>query len=181
MAVVERLVQSYEKAYPENPAGWRGFDVYLLVKAGELSRATDAHALNKDTNSWRYWIRKGWIEQGNGNMDAACRFFEKAVEFRGKGFVPQYYLASAYLKAGRLADAVDEIERLLERFDQDRVLNARLAVKAYYHLGVAYEQSGWDDEAIEQYEEFLNIWKDADPGIEEVEDAKRRLAVLKEM
>ncbi len=47
----EKLVQSYEKAYPENPAGWRGYDVYLLVKAGELSRATDAHALNKDTNS----------------------------------------------------------------------------------------------------------------------------------
>ncbi len=114
-------------------------------------------------------------------MDAACTSFEKAVEFRGKGFVPQYYLASAYLKAGRLADAVDEFERLLERFDLNRTTNAGMAVKAYYHLGVAYEQSGWNDKAIEQYETFLDIWKDADPGIEELEDAKRRLAVLKEM
>jgi tetratricopeptide (TPR) repeat protein len=80
------------------------------------------------------------------------------------------------------APAVDEFERLLERSDENRAINnGERAVKAYYHLGVAYEQSGWHDKAIEQYGEFLDIWKDADPGIEEVEDAIRRLAALKEM
>jgi hypothetical protein len=47
-------------------------------------------------------------------------------------------------------------------------------------LGIAYEQSGWTGKAIEQYEEFLDIWKDADPGIAEVEDARERLARLKD-
>ena len=111
-------------------------------------------------------------------MDAACASFEKAVEFWGV-FFTRYHLALAYLKAGRLADAVDEFERLLERFCWNRAQNAASAVKAYYHLGVAYEQSGWYDKAIEQYEEFLDIWKDADPGTEELEDAKRRLAALR--
>jgi serine/threonine protein kinase/tetratricopeptide (TPR) repeat protein len=184
ITVYEKLLRGYEKNYPDKPVVWGSMYVYFLVKQGDLSRATEvANVMTKDTgnDSWEYWACKGWIEQGSGNMDAACTSFEKAVEFWGKRFYLRYHLALAYLKAGRLADAVDEFERLLERFDGSRATNSISAVKAYYHLGVAYEQSGWYDRAIDQYEKFLDISKDADPGTEELEDARRRLAVLKEM
>ena len=38
-------------------------------------------------------------------------------------------------------------------------------------------QKGW--KAIDHYEKFLDLWKDTDPGITEVEDARKRLAALK--
>ena len=53
------------------------------------------------------------------------------------------------------------------------------SVLVYYQLGRAYEDSGWKNKAIAAYEEFLEIWKDADPGMKEVEDARERLATLK--
>jgi hypothetical protein len=41
------------------------------------------------------------------------------------------------------------------------------------------EKKSQKAKAIEHYERFLDLWKDADPGIAEVEDAKEALKRLK--
>ncbi len=41
------------------------------------------------------------------------------------------------------------------------------------------QNKDWKDKAIEHYQKFLDLWKDADPGIAEVEDAKKLMTALK--
>ncbi len=48
-------------------------------------------------------------------------------------------------------------------------------------LGKIYQEKGLNKKAIEHYEKFLALWKDADPGIKEVSEVKKQLAALQSM
>lgn len=47
-------------------------------------------------------------------------------------------------------------------------------------MGKVYEGLGDKEKAIVNYQKFLEIWKDADPGLPDPADAKNRLAALSE-
>jgi tetratricopeptide (TPR) repeat protein len=88
-------------------------------------------------------------------------------------------LAQAYKKKGDLDKAITIYERLTDPNPENR--EGRLIYpKNYYELAVLYEMKGSKAKAIRLYEKFLTLWKDADPGIAEVKDAKKRLARLSE-
>ncbi len=51
--------------------------------------------------------------------------------------------------------------------------------RSLYWLGKINEEEGLNDKAVEYYQKFLDLWKDADPGVAEVENARKRVAELK--
>ena len=51
-----------------------------------------------------------------------------------------------------------ELETMLSSFEEARATDVPIAgVKAHYLLGKAYEKSGWNKKAIEQYEATLEV------------------------
>jgi tetratricopeptide (TPR) repeat protein len=87
-------------------------------------------------------------------------------------------LSSGYYKAGELENSLAEYENVIS-LTTGRLKYGDIYAKAFYMLGMIHEQQGNKAKAKENYEKFLELWKDADPGIAEVEDAKKRLAGLK--
>ena len=86
-------------------------------------------------------------------------------------------LAKAYIKIGDLDKAIAEYEWLIN-FDPKIESRFLIHPKYHYQLAKLYEQKGFKAKAAEQYRRFLELWKDADSGQAETEEAKARLAAL---
>ena len=181
---VEKCLEIYREVSPDDKISYWPTYARYLAENKEFTKAEEvAEALKKnikgDQNLMHYWwLTIGLIELEKGNLEVSIINLKKATE-ANSSFSYHHWLANAYLQAGRLDEAVAEFEKLLTRYDSERVWSPIASVKTYYLLGLAYDKSGWNKKAIEQYEEFLDIWKNADPGIKEVDDAKERLKKLK--
>ncbi len=60
-----------------------------------------------------------------------------------------------------------------------RIYYGDIYSKSFYMLGKIHEQQGDTAKAIEHYQKFPTLWKDADPGLPEVADARERVAGMK--
>ncbi|MFC1475822.1 tetratricopeptide repeat protein [Candidatus Zixiibacteriota bacterium] len=170
--------------YPNSRTHERHHYAQLLAESGDLTEAEDtAQSLKADLEARGYELdyyryATGCIALAKGNPEMAVKQFEK-ITAAHRDFPERFMLARAYQSAGQLSEAVAEFEPLLAFFTLHTAFRNIWDVKVHYYLALAYEKSNWHDKAIEQYEIFLDIWKNADPGIEEIDDAKARLAQLK--
>jgi tetratricopeptide (TPR) repeat protein len=87
-------------------------------------------------------------------------------------------LGRAHYKSGDLESARDQFE-WITRMTYHRKEYGDIYAKSFYMLGRIFEDLGNERKALENYEKFLDLWKNADPGLPEVDDARTRLAAVK--
>jgi len=170
---------------PKRPA-FRCNLAQILAESGDLAGAEkirqtlfDEYRAGAEIVASAYWYVDGCIKLKTGENKQAVASLEKSV-LAMPDFDFQIKLAESYVAAGYTEKAIALYENTLGDYNPAfRVYRSISAVKAFYHLGLAYEQAGRTIDAIEQYERFLTIWADADPGIKEIADARKRLARLK--
>lgn len=150
--------------------------------ADELKELIE-NGMNKKARRLYYHLI-GMIELAEENFSEAIESFNQALALLPSQFNPEDGqvlfidpLAFAYYKAGDHEKARQEYERVIH-LTTGRLFYGDIYAKSFYMLGKIYEEEDMQKQAIVHYEKFLDLWKDADPGIAEVEDAKNRLAEM---
>ncbi len=127
----------------------------------------------------------GMIERRKGNLPQALEHLKKAESLLP--FQNPFHDVEHPFFLEPLAEVYGEMEdwenaRLvyerITRLTKERINMGVLYVRAFYNLGKIFEEQGDKKKAAAHYEKFLELWKNADPGISEVEDARKRLARL---
>ena len=156
--------------------------------ADELKRRVDISIYKKDIRRYEHLL--GMIALGEGRPREAVSHFERAVSelaFPSSLYTDDHLildafyfepLAEAYYLSGDLEKARQTYEKIIG-MTIGRYLYGDRYARSFYRLGVIADKQGRKDEAAGHFRKFLDLWKDADPGFPEVEDAGKRLAGLK--
>jgi len=153
--------------------------------ATELKKLIEEGMNRKDIRYYYHLV--GRIEFQKENFTDAVENFQRAIsqlsfQYHLTGDRHALFiepLALAFYKQGELEKAQEEYEKIIS-LTSGRLGFGDIYVRSHFMLGNIYERKSWKGKAIEHYEKFLDLWKDADPGIVEVEDAKKRLTNLKD-
>jgi predicted Zn-dependent protease len=89
---------------------------------------------------------------------------------------PIYVRGEAYLAAHKGSEAVAEFQKILDH--RGIVVNDPIGAMAHLGLARAYALSGDRTKAKAAYQDFLTLWKDADPDIPILKQAQAEYAKL---
>jgi predicted Zn-dependent protease len=89
---------------------------------------------------------------------------------------PVFARGQAYLVARQGAEATKEFQKILDH--PGTMVGDPISVLAHLQLGRAYAMSGDIAKAKAAYQDFLTLWRDADPDIPILKEAKAEYAKL---
>ncbi|MGD9346109.1 MAG: protein kinase [Candidatus Aminicenantes bacterium] len=191
----EQADKCWQIAVEENLPGWKR-NVWMVRALYSLEKNAQDEALHaaqelkaliqRGMNPMRmrdYYYLMGMIEIRKENYSRGIEYQNEALFLIQGGPLEKdgrYIdaLALAYYRSGEIDKALAEYEKITTLL-VGRNWIGDIFAKSFYNLGKIYEEQGNTAKAIENYEKFLDLWKEADPEIAEVEDAKKRLAAIK--
>jgi serine/threonine protein kinase/tetratricopeptide (TPR) repeat protein len=162
-----------------------------LARSGETARAkTIVAELEKNYPSHTvlkvYWLPtiKAAVELDTDNAAQSLVFLEAAAPYELGGppqfqmgtLYPAYIRGQAYLAAHNGAAAAAEFQKFLDH--RGIVINFPLSALAHLGLARSYALSGDTAKAKTAYNDFLTLWKDADPDIPILKQAKAEYVKL---
>ena len=119
------------------------------------------------------------LESSRGNAAKAIELLQTTSRYElgpGFGFNPIYIRGLTYLREKKGQEAAAEFQKILNQ----RALGATMPVFSLSHVGIAraYALTGDTAKSRKFYQDFLALWKDADPDIPILKEAKGEYAKL---
>jgi tetratricopeptide (TPR) repeat protein len=166
----------------------------VLAMSGEASQAQSlANDLEKDfpedTSVRFYYLPavRASLALNHGNTSQAIEFLQANVPFelgvpRSATFAyfgalyPVYVRGQAYLAAHQGSEAAREFQKIVDH--PGITIGDAFGVLAHLGLARAYALTGDTAKARAAYQDFFTLWKDADPGIPVLKQAKAEHAKL---
>jgi eukaryotic-like serine/threonine-protein kinase len=149
------------------------------VLVQELEKSDPANTVLK-----LYWLPtiRGAIELGGRNAAQSLELLQAVAPYElGSppplgNLYPAYLRGQAYLAMRQGKEAVAEFQKLLDH--RGLVGNFPLGALAHLQLARAYAMASDPTKAKAAYQDFLALWKDADPDIPILKEAKAEYAKL---
>jgi tetratricopeptide (TPR) repeat protein len=140
------------------------------------------------TVQFNYWLTpRAKLAVSRGNVSEAVESLRAATPYElgqttsstygWTALYPVFVRGEAYLAAHQGSEAIAEFQRILDY--RGIALNSPIGALAHLQLGRAYAMQGDTGKAKSAYQDFLALWKDADPDIPILIAAKSEYAKLK--
>ncbi len=158
-----------------------------LVEAQEMADDLGKH-FPRDTLINRYWLPtlNAAIEINRRNPSKAVEILQVTAPYElgesypqfqvGGSLYPVYVRAQAYLLLHRGSEAAAEFHKIIDH--RGILMNCPLGALARLGLARAYALQGQIAKSRSSYQDFFTLWKDADPDIPILKQAKAEYAKL---
>jgi tetratricopeptide (TPR) repeat protein len=170
----------------------RGLAALKSGEMDEVRKAVDELAASNDpelrpSHKRRLTTLQGLVELEHKNYPAAVDSLETVVllyrhqvhEMGDHHARYLYPLGRAYFESGDL-DKAQETFAKITGLTTGRLFQGHLYARSFLMLGKICERLGQRKKALANYGRFLSLWKNADPGLPEIEEVRARVQVLQD-